>query len=152
MRSPQEILEFCQVDGGIFDFSAEAVAQFLTFEQAKPLLEADAKPEDWKQEALNQETVIQGMRAYMEFAWGKVQDHRGLSASRSVNKMRAWVWLLGDDDTLKLLEGAPHAMYGAPKLAVICEKYGFPIPAGENIQNMINGKPCYAGCDQGCGE
>jgi len=88
----------------------------------------------------------------MEFAWGKIEDHRGISANRSIEKMEAWLWLLDDEETLAALEEAPYKNYGAPKLKVICDKYGFPVPQDETIQNMIASRPCREGCQDGCGQ
>ena len=151
MRTANEIVDRCLAKGDIFGFSAEALAEFLTFEEAKPLLKDTATPDKWECEPRTREAVIRKMADYMNFAWGKVEGHRGISASRSVDKMRAWVWLLGDDDALREIERAEYAQYGAPKLAVVCHRYGFPIPADEWATRMIAGEPCgaYEGC--GCG-
>lgn len=135
----------------LFDFSSEVFVPFLPFEQAKPFLKKDSLEDQWEPKDFTREQVINDMRDYMEFAWGKVENHRGLSADRSVNKMTAWVWLLGDDDFLKELEKAGYINYGAPKLEVVCKKYDFPIPQSDEIQNMIKGNPCIKGCKVGCG-
>jgi hypothetical protein len=82
----------------------------------------------------------------MAFAWGKARDHRGISASRSVEKMRTWVWLLDDPEIT-----ANYQNYGAPILRAICERYGFPIPDGDDMRRMSEGEPCRDGCDEGCG-
>jgi hypothetical protein len=91
------------------------------------------------------------MRDYMEFAWGKADDHRGLSAMRSVEKFKAWVWLLGNDKLVEFCEDDDHyAYYGAPVLQRICQEYSFPIPDDAGIQRMMKGLPCKDGCTSGC--
>jgi len=63
------------------------------------------------------------------FGWGKVRNHRGLSADRTILKMKAWLWLLGDDELEAFAaDYANYPQYGAPILKAICEKYDFPIP------------------------
>jgi len=129
----------------------------LKLDDALPLMseEAVAKytahPEKWNNSSFDRETVLAQMREYMEFAWGKVDDHRGLSAGRSVEKFEAWVWLLADQETLDKMNAADYPQYGAPKLAVVCEAYGFPIPDDEGIRSMIQGLACHADCENGCG-
>jgi hypothetical protein len=91
------------------------------------------------------------MAAYMSFAWSKVEDHRAISASRSIDKLGAYVWLMGDDNVLSEMEAAGYAQYGAPKLACVCLAYGLPIPQDEEVQRMIRGETCRPGCDAGCG-
>lgn len=63
----------------------------------------------------------------MEFAWGKANGCRGLSAGRSLEHMQAWVWLMGDDDFWSELDASiEHAYqyYGKPQLVLICNHYG----------------------------
>lgn len=134
-------------------FEAEALAQFLDYDHAKPILRDNVTREIWDKDGqeLTRENVVEEMRGYMEFAWGKVRDHRGISANRSVIKLRAWLWLLDEQDTLNTLDGTPYPQYGAPQLEVICRRMGFPIPEGGDIANMIAGRPCTPTCDNGCG-
>ena len=153
MRTPEEIVAKCQDKDDWLGFTAQALAPFLAFEQAKPLLKEDASPDNWcAPKPLTREAVLADMREYMTFAWDKAWNHRGISAGRSVTKMEAWIWLLGDDAVLKGVESTSYENYGAPKLALICQTYGFPVPDEEGIRNMIAGKPCCPDCDQGCGK
>ncbi len=150
MRTQDEILARVQADRGVFGFAGEVLILFLDFEHAKPFLKDEVTAADWKPEPVDRETILGQMREYMAFAWGKVEDHRGISAHRSVEKMAAWTWLLGDEKVLADFKAADYENYGAPKLAVICHAYDFPIPDSEEIQRMSEGLPCGAG-DCGCG-
>lgn len=149
MRSQDEIVAHIKANSGFMDFTCGALLEYLDFERAREFLDGDTTAEKWEQKSAGREAILDAMRDYMEFAWGKVEDHRGISAKRSVDKMRAWTWLLGDEETLKAFDAADYKNYGAPKLAVICKAYGFPIPEGSDIQRMIAGEPC--GSMEGCG-
>lgn len=144
-------------------FDAEAVGKFLDYDAAlqcvRPDKQEDFKAkvsrEEWAREEikLTRENVIEVMREYMaEYGWDKAANHRGISANRTIIKMSAWLWILEDEDTLRELKDTPYAQYGAPKLALICKKYDFPIPGDSGIQSMIRGEPCRPGCDEGCDE
>ena len=153
MRTQDEIVAHIRDDKSLFNFAGEALVCFLDFEHAKPFLVGDATEAAWDEQRtpFTEEAVRSALADYMDFAWGKVEDHRGISASRSVDKCSSYVWLLGDDATLAAVEAAGYAQYGAPKLAVICAAYGLPIPSDEAVQRMIRGEACgsYDAC--GCG-
>jgi hypothetical protein len=151
MKTHDEIVDRCKEADHFFDFTQEVLLPYLPIEKAEPFLRDDADLLQWKEQLLIQDAIIDKMKDYMEFAWEKVQDHRGLSTSRSIEKMAAWLWLLGDEETLSFAESNEnYAQYGAPILKRICEKYGFSVPIGEDIDNMAKGKPCSYGC-KGCG-
>lgn len=155
MRTQDEIVERINNDRSMFNFAAEVLLPYLDFDHAKPFLKEEATRDMWEEDgrqALTKEAILDELTKYMAFAWGKVENHRALSAGRSVEKLSAWVWLLGDDATLKAVEEAGYAQYGAPKLAVICHAYNLPIPGEETVQRMIEGKPCVDGCHEGCGD
>lgn len=151
MRTAAEIVQRIKESKSFFGFEQEALIPYLTFEQARPFLKSEAKSEEWKPFPLTEESVRAEMAAYMLFAWEKALDHRGLSAGRSVEKLSAWIWLLGDDVCLSLVEAAEHTNYGAPKLQVICDAFGLPMPDDEAARRMARGLPCRDDCDEGCG-
>jgi hypothetical protein len=134
-----------------FGFVTEAMIEFLDFDHAKEFLKPETDPAKWKVRPLTEESVLGALGEYMEFAWGKVEDHRGISAERSVNKCTAWAWILRGEDIVAKIDAAPYPQYGAPKLAVICEAFGLPIPDSEDIQRMRGGRRCNANYDCGCG-
>jgi hypothetical protein len=160
MRTEEQIAErLAGKARGFFGFDVEVLVRFVSFETASPKLTEEARnaegaKDEWERERLplDESVVKKDMAEYMEFAWDKASDHRGLSAHRSLEKMEAYLWILGDDELIEKLEDVSYANYGCPRLAAICEKYDLPIPQDEGVQNMINSKPCggYEGC--GCGE
>jgi len=150
MRTREEVIEKMRETIAVpFSFWPQVLAEYLTFEESTPFLKDGADPAGWPDpKPLTRNSIINEMREYMTFAWDKVRDHRGISACRSVEKMSAWLWLMNDDLDL---ERFPHEQYGAPRLKAVCDKFGFPVPNGADLVNMINGEPCEPDCEQGCG-
>lgn len=143
MRTTEEVAKKINEDrGDIFGFTREVLLEFLPFELVKSHLKDGVTEAQWEEERvdLTPENVINAMQDYMAFAWTKVEDHRGMSAGRSITKMQAWLWLLEDDDLIDYCD-SHYAPYGAPALKAICEKYHFAIPAGKAIQRMVTGEP-----------
>lgn len=95
----------------------------LPFEKARPFLKADAKVEDWKQQPRDRASLLKEMLDYMDFAWSKANNKRGLSASRTMDHYISWTWLLGDDEYFGDL--ATYEFYGKDNLVKICERYGW---------------------------
>ena len=154
MKTKAEIVDDIKKNGkdDVFGFRLEVFLPFLDFSTLREagVLKPDATSEGLEdRKPLTREAVLEEMRDYMEFAWDKAANHRGLSASRSIDKMEAWLWLLDDAD---LCKPYGYASYGAPKLKVICNKYGFPIPDDPGVQRMMRGLPCRDDCEEGCGQ
>lgn len=154
MRSQAAIVErFKVAQNDFMPFGVEALCEFLDEEH----LQAFLKPEERgkrmppRDHELTDAGVIDQMREYAAFGWTKVRDHRGISATRTMLKMREWLWLLGDNEMQALCDSHnAYAPYGAPVLRAICQKYGFPIPEAEDIQRMALGEACEPDCCQGC--
>ena len=154
MRTLDEIVDFYRKNSkeDFLGFTADVLLAYLPVERVKEFAKEDADLSKWQPKLLTREAVLEEMKDYMEFAWDKAENHRGISAWRSVEKMQAWLWLLGDEPTLTFAkEDDNYTNYGAPILMKICQIYGFPIPDDEGVRNMAQGKPCYPGCTEGCG-
>lgn len=100
--------------------------------------------------------VLAVMRDYMSFALDKAADHRGISASRSIEHFRNWLWLIEDEDpkysaALSFLsDNRNYPQYGVPILKKICEAIGYHFPTGNSaLDHMSRGEPC--GCSWECG-
>ena len=145
----QKALEEAQ---GFLSFETNTLLPYLDFDRAKPFLEDDVTAGQWEQQPLTEEAVIKEMAEYMEFAVDKAENHRGLSAGHSISRMRAFLWLLGDDELEAFADADEnYKNYGAPMLLKICKKYKFKPPMSEAFLNMADGFPCRPGCDEGCG-
>lgn len=95
---------------------------------------------------------VQAALSYLEFAWGKAADHRGISAGRSVQKLAEWAWLFGMDAVVLQMTEGPYQNYGAPALKVFAEAMGQEPPTSEALVNMMQGLPCRPDCNEGCGQ
>ena len=127
MKTTQEILaRIAEIEADdMFGFQKGDLLAFLPYDVAKPFLNEEMTQDKWATIVRPQtkEAAVGEMLNYMPFAWEKANDCRGISACRSVEHMKAWLWLAGDDLYDKLDD--LYEFYGKPCLAVICEKYGW---------------------------
>lgn len=164
MRTRQQVVARIQLlndgDKNFQDFLAferEVLYTYLDFESAKQFLKNGAEKEQWEIDgiplSLAEAAIKADLESYLAFAWDKAVHHRGLSASRSIDKIKAWLWLLEEDELLAKIENReiPFAQYGAPILYAVSTKYGFYYPTWEEAANMIVGRKCRADCAEGCG-
>jgi len=103
-----------------FVFEASVLYPFLDFEHAKPFLKPDALEENRDVET---RTPAELIKKYMPFAWNKANNCRGLSASRSVEHMKSWLWLDSKEELLPKMD-SEYEFYGKPCLVIICREYG----------------------------
>lgn len=155
MKTAEQIVAYVKDDASKaadpLGFGLELLITHLPFWHAREFLVEGAVEADWEHVPLTRDTIVSAMREYAGFGWGKVQDHRGLSAGRTITKMATWLWILEEEGLRQAVLDADHAQYGAPGLALVCERFDFPIPDGEDVKRMIAGDPCEPGCDMGCG-
>lgn len=151
MRTLEEVTKRFTESKSMFGFDREVLMDYLTYEQLKPHLKAEVKPEEVVAQPITREGVMKALAEYLVFAWGKAGDHRGISASRSVEKLETWVWLLGDDKLLADFKAAGYSNYGCPKLKLLSERLELPMPADAALANMAAGEPCRPDCESGCG-
>ncbi len=138
----------------VFGFGREALLTFVPWEQgvATGIIKSETAQKDWETatEPLTEEAVRARILDYLEFAWTKIEGHRGLSAGRSVHKLREWFWILEDEEAVNILEDESlYPPYGAPAVARVSERIGAPIPSSDKIQRMILGQSCEPECE-GC--
>lgn len=154
MRTQEEIEARIKEVGArsVFGFAEEVLTDALEYGKAKPYLKPEVTAEQWAESQLKtDEDVRKALASYLDFAWGKAEDHRGLSANRSIIKLTEWVWLLGRDDVVKAIEAAPYPQYGCPKLEVISDMMDLPKPGSSSMQRMMDGLCCSPDCENGCG-
>lgn len=124
MRTQEEIVKRIseRKGGDLLGFEKNEYIYFLDYEHAKPFLKDGSKPENWRQEKREPAKIIKN---YMSFAWDKANNCRGISASRSLRHMVAWLWLDGQDEFLKEWHNLEdYEYYGKPQLIAICGLYG----------------------------
>jgi len=157
MRTQDEIVAKCiEVEKDAFGFfTSEVLIPYLDQEHVKPFLRKKDEISSWHEvhnHHQSDEDVLTGMREYIGFAWQKVYKHKGITAITAVAKLRAWVWLLGDDELYRwtgLEESCRN--FGAPAFKRVSERYVFEIPDLKEVQNMASGRKCRPDCDEGCG-
>lgn len=121
-----------------FGWQTNDLLVYLTYENAKEFLNNDIDADKWAEvrgeQPLNPEASL---RDYMPFAWDKANNCRGISAGRSIEHMKAWLWLDGQDSLLAIVEG-DYEYYGKPHLVAICEHYGIDWRALDNNEWVNN--------------
>jgi hypothetical protein len=126
-RTSEEILaRLKEIEGSdFFGFQRSDLIDYLPFNEARPFLKEGVTADQWAQvmKSRDAESIKARMLEYMPFAWDKANNCRGLSAARSVEHMKAWLWLLNDPLGDRLDDLYQH--YGKPCLRAICENYGW---------------------------
>lgn len=124
VRSTEEIVARIEVvRTGWFEFQSGDLIPWLPFEHAKAYLKEGVSSDEWEAQR-NSGDPLEDVREYLPFAWDKANNCRGLSAGRSVDHMKAWLFLAGfdlDDELDRIYE-----RYGKPCLVVASVIVGFP--------------------------
>lgn len=121
MRTQDEIVARIKdrKDRDMFGFEVNEYVDYLDYAHAKEFLKDDTTQKQWEKEQAKTKTPGESIKDYMPFAWEKANNCRGLSASRSISHMVAWLWLDGKDWP----ELEDYQYYGKPQLVRICKEY-----------------------------
>lgn len=130
MRTQEEILERIKARKPMdpLGFEINDYVNRLSFDNAKPWLKAEVTEDEWKEFQDSQLPPIEQMQDYMEFAWGKANDMRGISANRSISHCLAWLWLAEEDKFLAKVEleyDTNYHYYGKPILEMVCDYFSW---------------------------
>lgn len=134
-RKPEEIIAKIGECSGMFSFSTEVLIHYLSFEDGKKLFSTDyvksvESGETKHVQITDVMEATQDFLDYMVFGWSKALDERGISASRTVGKIGAWLWLLGRDDLEAIVtDDDNYNPYGMPALIEVCEDLGIVVPS-----------------------
>lgn len=151
-RTQEEIVaRIVESDSDMFGFAREVLVAALDYEHAKEYLKPEVTQAEWVADSGPGQDLAGPARDYYGFALGKIRDHRGISASRSVVKLREYAWLLGRDDIVAAMDAADYAQYGAPQVKAFGEGLGLAWPTTEDMVRMAQGLPCETNCYSGCG-
>lgn len=155
-RTQDEIIDRYHAADDFFGFAVEVLAEAMTAETIRGINPKAELPDDWAPKTT--QAFEAEARGYLTFAVGKIVDHRGISASRSVVKLTEYAWLLGRDDVVEAMAAADFAQYGAPQVKAFADGMGWPYLAGDAedraaLERMARGDACTPdGCENGCGQ
>lgn len=76
--------------------------EWQDYASAKPSLKPEVTEEVWLRATKDRKEPLDEIKTYLHFAWDKANSHRGLSAGRSLDHLKAWLWLAGVDDVSDL--------------------------------------------------
>lgn len=129
-------------------FRYDVLVPTLPWEQARPFLTDTAVEADWQGDTNTWQHLYNNTVQYVKFGLGKAEDHRGVSAYRTITKLNTWCWLLGDDTDA--VYGAPYPSYGVPGIMVAAGLLGMTVQLSPTLLRMSQGLPCVEGCQEGC--
>ena len=120
---------------GWLDFAADVLSDYISWKNAKQFYNDEyiKSVKSGKEKKPRMITDIyetaQDFLDYMVFGWMKAIDERGISASRTINKLGHWLWLMGREDLKHLINDEDlYNPYGAPALIAVCKKMGISVP------------------------
>lgn len=157
-RTQDEILARYEASDDFFGFAREVLLEAMTVDSIGKVTDA---PKETVIEVVRQVEAAGPLekraRDYLAFAVGKIVDHRGISAERSVTKLREFAWLLGRDDVVQAMDASDYPQYGAPKVKAFADGMGWPFTADsawqqQALEAMALGRLCEDECMQGCGQ
>lgn len=129
VRTQEEIKKRFKEADDMFGTQQNDLIDYMTFETAKEFLkdeyvkDIESGQKKWDQSVNPKKEILN----YLDFAYGKAENERGLSAGRSMLHFKTWIWL--DDDKLyNELENQ------------IDNYYGYGIPVLDKISNHYNFK------------
>ncbi|RBQ21538.1 hypothetical protein DP939_02180 [Spongiactinospora rosea] len=136
-------------DADIFGFRSEVLLGALDLEHVRRF-NPEITAADWR-DAPDAAGLLAEAESYHTFAIGKIRDHRGISALRSVAKLGEYAWLLCRDDVVVAMDAAPYEQYGAPKVKSFGVGFDLGWPDEPELNRMAAGDGCCPDCEEGCG-
>lgn len=146
-KSSREILDYIEKENDFMGNTIEVLINYLDWDSAKTMFKAeyvekvDSGKEKWSQITDINEAVAD-MLDYYSFGLMKALDERGISASRTILKLKAWSWLLGRNDLVEILDDDDnYNPYGMPALIKWAEELGLPVT--DNCKEFAKHKASY---------
>lgn len=133
------------------NFEPDVLLDYLDFDHVREFLKEGVTAEQWGK-GLKPNPLQEGETYMKEYGWPKVLNHRGISASRTIQKMTAWAFLADDQKALEIIETTGYAQYGAPILLSLCKHWGWDVPDDPSVGRMAAGQSCTPDCHIGCGQ
>lgn len=89
----------------------------LPYEHAKPYLRDEITEEEWD-ETLRKADPLKSIKNYLPFAWDKANNCRGISAGRSLEHIKTWLWLAGYNSETISNFFDDYSYYGKEQLVI----------------------------------
>jgi hypothetical protein len=133
MRTPEQILAKLETlkgqgeFGDMFGVIAQTLLEQLPYEHALPFLREGVTEQEWTDVTRGELGTIDPVKqahAYMTFAASKIVGERGLSCTRNIDHMYAWVWLHGTDEDADALMLSDYGWYGRGQMMVAARLLG----------------------------
>lgn len=139
VRTQEEILNRLKTGKlDIFGTQRADLVDALTYENAEPFLEDDYK-KAVKDGSIVYDQLVDPLYKivdYIDFAQGKIDDERGLSAMRSMLHFKTWIWLIDPEFYNEIGEELEeYNDYGQENLDRIKERY-IPIYEARTMEIM----------------
>lgn len=132
-RTQEELLQRynSRKENDFLGFEANEYLYRMDFETAKTTgrLNEETTKEEWEG-SVTDKTLLEVMQDYIDFAYGKAESERGISANRSIMHYIAWSWLNGDTEFSKQIEDEfenNYHSYGKNILDMIVEYYNLKV-------------------------
>ena len=120
-------------------FRQEVLIPYLSYAYAKAHIREGVTESEWKdvEQPRTFEAVRREIAEYLPFAIDKARGGRGLSAARSIVKMKSWLWLIGEDKFLDAFDESTD--YGETALVAIGKKFDVPTakPPGREMHGRV---------------
>lgn len=143
-RTQDEIFNRIKDNSGL-GFCAEVLVSYLNWDKSKEFYKKEFITEVEEGKKPHPEIItdiyetVQDMLDYLIFGYMKALDKRGLSAGRTIEKLKNWLWLLGRDDLKQIVgDDELYNPYGMPALIALTEKLGLEVP--EDIREFAKEK------------
>lgn len=128
MRSQTEIVDRFNKADDFMGTQKSDLVEFMNFKNAKPYLneeyvkQVESGKEKWEVKTDAKKEILE----YLDFAYQKAEDERGLSAGRSMLHFKTWIWLDDEkfyNEIIDMIDD--YDDYGIPTLDKISKHYSF---------------------------
>ncbi len=112
----------------------ELFKPYLSFEEAVGIRKSWESKKEWpKPKARKRGEVLKDLKHRVNMAW--INQNEIPRMERHTVEAQGLIWLMGDETVLPKIWQIKYENDPTPKLLVICEEYGFDVPADAREAN-----------------
>ena len=149
IRTEQEILNYIlEIPKDARAYREKTLVCYLSGETVKANLWPYLNKDQWEQKSLREEDIISYLEKFMAKSWEGVTHHEGVLATHTIMQLEHFLWLLGEDDKVKLYRELNYGKYGANALVWVSEQLNLNVDIPQSIEfiSMVHGRACKEGC------